>query len=81
MEERKRGMGTATKYSSVRNRVSYGTHFRSALAVTWLRPAGDSDKMAVELVNEHTLKRLKNSVIGNAGAKAALAADGTRLQL
>jgi hypothetical protein len=37
--------------------------------------------MAVELVNEHTLKRLKNSVIGNAGAKAALAADGTRLQL
>jgi hypothetical protein len=37
--------------------------------------------MAVELVNELTLKRLKNSVIGNAGAKAALAVDGTRLQL
>jgi hypothetical protein len=37
--------------------------------------------MAVELVNEATLKRLKNNVIGNANAKASLAADGNLLQL
>jgi hypothetical protein len=36
--------------------------------------------MAVTILDVAGLKRLKNSIVGNAGAKRALAADGALLQ-
>jgi hypothetical protein len=52
----------------------------AGLSIFGLYPLQEQN-MAITFVDEQTLKRLKNSVVGNASAKASLAADSSLLQM